>query len=74
MTPEELTAYIESQDLELRVYYGFGAECVRMHPEDARLLDAATLFGMDVYVDEDLALGEPEIVSPEETRRRYGPT
>jgi hypothetical protein len=41
MTPEDLAASIQSQDLELRVRYGFGAECVRMHPDDAKLLDGS---------------------------------
>lgn len=72
MTFEELTAYIASQDLEARVYYGFGADAVAMHPEDAKLLNASSLLGMTVYVDEDLAPGEPEIVSPWEAMRRYG--
>lgn len=72
MTPEELAAYNKSQDLELRVYYGFGAECVRMYPEDARVLDPATVSGMEVYVDAEMVPGEPEIVSPEQAKRRYG--
>jgi hypothetical protein len=72
MTPEELAAYIASQDLEARVYCGVGADAVAMHPDDARILDAATVCGIEVYVDENLAPEEPEIVSPEEVRRRYG--
>jgi hypothetical protein len=35
-------------------------------------MDATTVCGMEVYVDEDLAPGEPEIASPEEVLRRYG--
>jgi hypothetical protein len=42
-----------------------------MHPEDAKILGAATVCGMEVYVDEDLAPGEPEVVSPWEAKRRY---
>ena len=43
MMPDELAAYIRSQDLELRGYYGFDAECVRLHPKDASTLDASTV-------------------------------
>ena len=70
--PEKLIAHIHAQDLKLCVAYGIRAKGVAMHPEDARILDVPSLFGMHVYVDEDLAPGEPEIVSPEEARRRYG--
>jgi hypothetical protein len=71
MTPEDLTNCIKSQDLELRVAYGFSAECLRMHPDDARILHDVTVCGMMIYVDKDLTPGEPEIVAPEEARRRY---
>jgi hypothetical protein len=36
------------------------------------LLDAATVCGMEIYVDEGLAPGKPEIVSPEEALWRHG--
>jgi hypothetical protein len=67
----DLAARIRAQGLSLRVYYGFGAECVRMHPEDARTLDAATVCGMEVYGDAGIVPAEPEIVQPEEAVRRY---
>ena len=61
-------AYVKARDLELRVRYGFGARCVAMHLDDAKILNVATLFGVEVYVDAELAPGHRR--SPR-LRRRY---
>jgi hypothetical protein len=69
---DDLAARIWVQDVQLRVDYGFGAEAVAINPKDARILDATTVCGIQVYLYAGMVPGVPEIVSPEETRRRYG--